>query len=713
MKIKYILPLFVILVSLFFLIKPSLSAWSSTVIFNATPDTVYLNWTNAYQSNVTVISNNTINITTISIYNSTNSFTWNYTQFNNFASCLNNTIYLVIRNDTAYSNTSGPINGSSTDTNNVSFIVVYDTNSSIHPCSPGRYLLRDLSVGNSTEQANINIILDIPLSGNSTNNPLSNSTGFGSFGPSLMPANATSYHSYFFNATSSSDSYIKNATSVLINLTGWPSSQDVDLFLFNSSGYLMAKSINKNTSEQIVYSYLPTSNQMWEIRVYGNSSNVSGITYYGQIIFNTLNVTNASDTDQRMDLLNFTSAFGSAMNATNVSTINISLKNEGYINLTNVVESHDLYHVQRFVSSGNRSIFIFVPNSTIASKLKVSLNWTGASNYSFDVYKPDGTLAMYSRNKHSFANITTSSEEEYNETTSIGDGGLWRVEITNNTNVTGTYTLTSMFYVDSSEWISSNFTAHNFNTTYSNYTVQYNLTVQNDTLDGKYEGYVQYRDNRGSILRVPIDVNVTTPSLMLNNSFQSSTVTLNENIGKNVTRTLNITYNNTGSFPITISAGSSANLSLSNKNISFTYSAPASIPAKSNGTINITIPINTSITGDTPGNYDGWISLNATDSHPSASFNLAIRLSLSSTLTVDFLGVKTYADTNTTRNSSAESVLFGFDVNYVGGSSLEEPLALNSSNITSIWLSNLNVSKTITLTNITNYTTTTPIYADF
>jgi hypothetical protein len=725
-KARYLAFILVLALSLFLLAVSSLSIWSTPLLaFNATPNTVYLNWTNGYQSNVTVASNNTNTLTktsniTIEIYNATNSFAWNYSQFNNYASCLGNTNFLIVGNATTYGNVTGPINGSNTTYNSANFTLIYDPSTGIHPCSPGRYWIGNLTIANytnSTEQVNVSVVLDIPISQNSSNNPLNNATGFGSFGYSTMPANATQYQSYFFNATSSGEAYVRNATSVLINLTGWPSSQDVDMFLFDNSGNLKAKSINKNASEQIIYSFLPSTSQMWEIRVYGNTSNTSGITYSGQILFNTLNMTNASNTAQKISLLNFTSAFGTSMNATNMSAINATLINEGNINLTNVAESIDLYHVERFAMSGNQNISVVVPNPDVASKLKISLNWTGASNYSFDVYKPDGTLAISSKNKYAYANITGAMQEEYNETTDISSGGYWRVSIKNNTAVANdVYTLTSMAYVNGSKWISTNFTNFNFNSiglTNSTYTIQYNMTVQNDTLNGKYEGYVKYRDDSGSILRIPIEILANTSSLIVNNSFQSSTVTLNENAGANITRVLNITYNNTGSLPISLSNTNSSgilNLSSSNNNITFTYSAPSTIPANSSGTINVTISINTTLTGDVPGNYDGWIFLTANGSHPSSTFNLTLRVSLSNTLTVTLLGVTANGGGNTTRNSTAESVLVGFDISYINGTILENPLAVTVSNITSGWLSNINVTQIITLTSASNYSTATPVY---
>ena len=163
--------LFILILSLFFLVKPSFSIWSSPLLaFNVTPNTVYLNWTNNYQANVTIFSNGTNIITntsniTIEVFNTTSSFTANYSQYNGYSSCLNNAHNLLIQNASTYSNISGTINGSDVSGNNVNLTLIYNTSSSVHPCSPGRYWLGNLTIRNytnSSEQAYASVILDVP-----------------------------------------------------------------------------------------------------------------------------------------------------------------------------------------------------------------------------------------------------------------------------------------------------------------------------------------------------------------------------------------------------------------------------------------------------------------------------------------------------------------------------------------------------------------------
>jgi hypothetical protein len=709
-KVRYLAFILVLALSVFLLAVPSLSIWSSPYqVFNATPNTLYLNWTNGYQRNVTIMSNGTspsnTNVT-IGILNATSSFIANYSQFNSPSTiCQDLNTFLLVRLDNGtYANVTTSINGTAAYYNNATATLIHDVNT--RSCSPGRYWIGNFTMQNlsSAENLNISIILDIPISANSTptTNPLSNSTGVGTFGyagSTKLTANSTYYHSYFFNATSSTDAYVRNATSVVINITGWVSSQNVDLFLFDSSGTLKSKSINVNTSEWLNYNYLPSANQMWEIRIYGNTTSTGGIPYYGYIVFGTLNATNADNTNQNVSLINFTSAFGAAMNVANSSLVNVTLKNEGGINMTNTIESKELYYVQRTGNSGGKNISIFVPDYLIASKLKVSLNWTGPSNYSFNVYRPNGTLAMNSMNKFAYANFTDAvQEEEYNETTDLGSGGYWTVQILNNSN-NNAYNLTTYAYVvNASAWISSNYTTFNFNNfglANSSDTIQYNLTVPTSAIDGKYEGFLKYRSDSGATLKVPLEVLVKTPSLVVNNTMSSSTVVINENIGSDITKALNITINNTGSFPLSFTHSNSSgilDLSSANKNITFTYILTSSpLSAGSGGTINITIPINTTLTGNTSGQYRGWILLSSNDSYPYQNFNLTLIVNLTSTLTVNFFGIQSYNGGIMTTNSSQENVTIGFNITYANGNALENPLWMNTNNF-SVWLNNINSS---------------------
>ncbi len=701
--------------------------------FGAFPSTINLNATSNYQSNITLIVNQTMveNNITLEIFNTTG-FTANYSQSNsNTQYC--SSIRLSIRNSTGYgTNTTGwLINGSSTS-NNTNMTLIHDT-STYSICSPGRYLINQLMIRNytnSTENLNISVVLDIPISPSSVDYPLNISTGIGRFNGTI-PTNASNYHSYLFNATSMNYTDATNITSVTINLTGWTSSQDVDMFLFDNLGRLIAKSINKTaTVEWLTYNYLPTSSQMWEIRLYGNST--STIPYSGYIIFSTLNVTNAS-TDQQISSIDF----GASMNATNVSTVNLKLKNEGSVNLTNILENKELYYVQRSGRSGSQNISFLVPNSSIASRVKVNLNWTGSSNYSFTVYKPDGSTAMFSMNKFVYANVTNAMQEEYNETTDIGSAsGYWRVDIRNNTVANDAYNVTVYVYVNASRWITSNFTNSTsgliFNTTSlpnssSTYIVQVNLTAQNDTLDGKYEGYLKYRASTGATMRIPIEATTKTGTLVINNSLGGSTIQIDENIGRNLTKVLNITYNNTGSYPISLTAISSGMLNLStntNKNMTFAYQIPSSVSAGGNGTINITININTTNTSDTQGLYEGFITFSTNDSRPYQNFTLSLRVNLTNLLIVSFNSVTP----SITRNATAENVILSLTLTYMNGSELTylnvsslvtgndmsapNTTSNNPSNFSSAWLVSSNVSsfRIPTTGTLGIYNGTNPIY---
>jgi hypothetical protein len=683
-------------------------------MFSVSPESVFINWTNNYNASITITANstgpyNTTNIT-LEIVNTT-TFLANYSQTPGATGCSADNFHLFVQNSTGYGNIIGPLNGTSTYNSSDVTLIPSTLN-----CRAGRYTIQNLMIRNdtnSTENLNITVTLDIPFS-TSLPESLNSATGIGGF-DGIMPPNATTYHSYYFNATSSSDAQIPNITSVAISMSGWAPDQDVDLFLFDDSG-LKAKSINKGTSEWLVYNFLPSSAAMWEIRIYGNSTNSSGIPYTGSIVFSSLNVTNASDTGQQISLINFTSTFGSALNATNTSTVNLLLKNEGSINLTSVSETKELYYIQRFGGAGSKNFTVFVPSSSVFSKIRVSLNWTGGSDYSFDVYRTDGTKVMDSMNKHKYAKVANAMREEYNETTSLtSTSGNWRIEVKNNTIANDPYNVTVYMYTDASSWITSNFTNGTringiaFNN--STYTVQINLTVQNITMDGKYEGYVQYQDISGATVRIPVEVTTKTATLVVNNTLDSSQVTIDENIGAGLTKVLNITIDNTGSYPLwftTVNSSGILNLSSANRNITFTYSTPPSpIEPGGSGMVNITIQINTTLTNNTEGLYTGYIIFITNDSHPYSNFTLNLAVKLNSSLILNFTGINPVSIAPT----QSENVTISFGMTYVNGTAMDDPYNFTTNNFY-VWLISSNYSSyripTNTSQNLTIYNGTTP-----
>lgn len=686
-----------------------LSKQSSSPIgqFNVTPDFLYLNWTNNYSSNITIeIYNQTYANISVQILNTSSHVIGNYSQTGQLSDYCNSTYYhlFVINTTGGYNNTIGPINESV----NVSILDNVGYNHLL--CKPGRYWIQKFTIKNATldnETANITVYIDIPISPSTT-------TGIGDFNGVLL-INSTIYHSFYFNTSS-----IPNATGIKINLTGWSSSQDIDLFLLDNSSTptLKAKSINTTTSESLLYSYLPQG-MMWEIRIYGNST--SNASDSGNILFTTLNVTNASDSSQQVSSINLGN-----MNASETKQINIRLKNEGNLTLSNVAESKELYFTRIFGGSGTKNFTLLVPNSSIASKVKASLNWTGSSNYSLKIYNQSDSLLVTSVNKHFNANKTGVMQEEYNETTNIGSSaGLWKFEVYNSSvNDTDPYNLTVYVYVSPSNWTATNYTTMTFNRTgNNNYTtdVQVNFTVQNNSLDGSYEGYIQYLDNNGAGIKVPISLNVRTPMLVVNNSLSSMTSTIHENYGVNQTRSVNFLLNNTGYYNLGLVLTNSTILtcfsgSCSGYFANLTYNQITSINNYSFQTLNVNITYNSSMP---VGIYEGWIFMNGSSSttslssHPYETFNLTLRLNLTNILDVRNYGITSSGNDNIINNASAaENITLNFKIYYVNGIEIENQNALNTSNFT-VWLTHKNMSSyriPSTSGSLSLYNGTTPIY---
>jgi hypothetical protein len=686
--------------------------------FNVTPDSIFLNWTNNYASNITITINETFNNITIEILNST-SGNENYTQSNLETACTNHTTsgykLYVINSYGNYTNTIGPLNA----TNSTNVIIIDNLIYNHLVCKPGRYWVEKFTIRNSTqtnETVNITIFIDIPISSSNPNNANILTTGIGSF-YGRLPINATTYHSFYFNS-----SLVPNATGIKINLT-LSSSQDADLFLFDNSStpVLKAKSINTTTTESLLYSYVP-QNMMWEIRVYGNST--SEMSYNGNIIFTTLNVTNSSNSSQQVSSMNFGN-----MNASETKQINITLKNEGNLILSNVAESKELYFIKMFGGSGPNNFTLLVPNSSITSKVKASLNWTGSSNYSLRIYNQSDSLLVTSANKHFNANKTGVMQEEYNETTNIGStAGLWKFEIFNSSaNDADPYNITVYIYVSPSNWTVTNYTLMTINRTGNNnyaVDVQVNFTVQNISLDGSYEGYVQYLDNNGAGIKVPLSLNVRTPMLVVNNSLGSMTSTINENYGVNHTRSVNFLLNNTGYYNLSLTLTNSSGIltcfsgSCSGYFANLNYNQTTSINNYSSQVLNVNITYNTSMP---VGIYEGWLFMNGSNyptssgSHPYETFNLTLRLNLTRDLDVRNFDIISIDGDKIVGNASVdENVTAKFKIYYTNGTEIEAGTALNTSNFT-IWLTHKNMSSfriPSTSGSLTLYNGTNPIYID-
>jgi len=660
--------------------------------FTVTPDITYLNWTNNYISNITMIVNDSVSNIFLEIMNDT-SATANYSQLVNEEWCY----YLHVRNNSdmpeRYNNVIGPISGGSTT--NATLIV----NPNRLSCSPGRYWINKFTIQNNTpsETANVTVFIDIPISSSNSITPSINNvnlpnTGVGYFGVGAnLPINATFYHSYYLNTSS-----VTKATGVMINLSGWSSSQDVDLFLFDDSSNLKAKSINKSsTSESVLYNFLPTTEKIWEIRIYGNST--SAISYNGVIAFTTLNVTSANSSNILISSLDF-----GALNASSTAQKDYTLKNEGNLNLSNVIETKELYHIERFIGNVAKN-FTFLVSYPPITRVKAILNWTGSSNYTLKVYNQDDYSLITSTSKYVYANRTGAMEEEYGETSTLSSG-KWKVGVINNANANDLYNVTIYMYINPSNWIATNYTTMNFNMTnldIYNITTQMNLTVQNTTMNGLYEGYVQYLDGNKAGVRIPILFSVTTPMLVINDTLNYTSITVNENYGNNMTKSVYINVSNMGAYDFVLELTNSSSVLYcvsgtgcnTNYNATLTFNTTNSISNYSSKIINITTTFNSSVS---KGLYQGWIlfntnnSITALSSHPSETFNLTVNLNLTDSIDLNAFGINdTIVNVNTDENVTVKFKLY-----YINGTEfldLNARNSLNTSNFT-VWLTSMNIS---------------------
>ncbi len=374
-----------------------------------------------------------------------------------------------------------------------------------------------------------------------------------------------------------------------------------------------------------------------------------------------------------------------------------------------------MYHKETRSGSAASNFTFRVPDFT--TKIKTEINWTGSANYTLRIYKPDGTLYGSSTDKHTNANVTGAMQEEYLEynpsgTVGLSDDGLWKVEVLNNTASLNSYTLTIKEWINASNWVSTNYSTMNINAmgeSNDSVIVEFNLTVQNKSLSGLYEGNIKYASD-SSVIKVPFSFNVTTGELFVNNSFNSSTLIQKDNTGFNKTVLIQIPINNTGNMEINLSNSlNSTFLNYSTYYMNFSYEYPSFLSSGSSDTLNISVTLDTSKTGDQAGVYSGWLWLNSTNSHPYDGFNLTINFNLSQYLDVYLREIQTSdGDAWIETPGNGENITLIAEVFLMNGTELTD---LDVSNFTSVYLSNKNVSYTIPSSgylNLSNYTM--PLY---
>jgi hypothetical protein len=513
--------------------------------------------------------------------------------------------------------------------------------------------------------------------------PINRSTGVGKIANTLE-AYAETYHSYYFNTSA-----VENSTTLVVELSWTNESKNIDLFLFNESGSYVDDvfyyPLKVGVGKGLVYNqYLP-SNKIWEIRVYGNLT--SQENYNLTIYLSTLN---ASTT-----FINF-----SSMNVTDQKNfVNLTLKNEGGLIFENVKQSRSIAHVNLTSSFGTREFIHFLPYST---SLAVLVKWVGESNYSLDVYGPNNEYYA-SVNKHINAKISNATlvESAFINQPSIGK---WRIVVKNNTPVTDSYQLIVVSALNADYWINSNFTSQTFNSSFkenSTQNVHINFTVPNYARANQYFGFLEYYGRypeeikETPVLKIGFFVNVTSPELVVNNTFNSSKVKIVDNIGfnrtgENVIR-LSIPINNTGNLNLTFDPSLSSNyLNSSTYYMPINFTHPIEIPAGGFGNLDINITIDTTKTGNNVGSYRGWIYLNAASAHPYQGFNLSLEVELTDKIKVNFLGINTSDGNNVKENAAiAENVTLLLEPYFANGTRIANLLP---SNFTNIYLEEGNVS---------------------
>jgi len=685
----FVLTILLFLVGYFTLPTFSTITSSPSGTFNETPETVYLNWTNNYTTNITFgVLGVSLSNFTFTVINSI-PLVGNYSQSNSLSACTNIGYNLLVQNNTnsTYFNASTPFAIRSSQ-----MISINLTDPSSHlSCAPGRYwnnsfLINATNLTTSNESVSITVVTDIPIS--SSNNANLATTGVGTFGGSL-PAYAGTYQSYFFNTNT-----VPNATSITVNLTGWSSSQYVNMFLFDDTKVQLAKSINMNTSQVMSYNYLPSTPKMWEIRIYGNSTAV--IPYTGYIIYSTLNVTNSSIGSSATTIASLN--FGNLTTSSNVSS-NFTITNQGGLNEPNVVLSSVIFRSQQFTGSGTRNFTFLVGDNTFESKIRAGLWWTGSSNYTLYLYNSSGTLMNTSSNYYTIANVSNASAVElFNETTVITPG-YWTAAVVSNSG-SDTYNLNVSIY-QSQKWIVTNYTTTSFNGFKTNATVQMNLAAPNNTIDGVYQGSLLLTDGNTGIISIPISFNITTPTLLIFNVtasptaplnlFNNGTIRVDEDYGVNLTKIININLTNVGSLNQSINMTlNSSVLTCTNCapgfTVNFTYNTTNNIANKSSQLIQINI----SFYNSAPvGIYDGWIFINANNntmalsSHPYPSYNLTVRLNLTNLLSLTPLVTTSLVGNNISSPQGInETDTVQFTLAYVNGTPLEIPANISASNTT-------------------------------
>ena len=341
----------------------------------------------------------------------------------------------------------------------------------------------------------------------------------------------------------------------------------------------------------------------------------------------------------------------------------------GYVQVYEPVEADvvkqtlEIFRILNFTNSNTtRTFHLMIPN--YASKVRVAVAWrndTGnASDWDLFLTQPNGVLLANSTNTSSNANSTNLTMEEfilYEGPFNTTVEGLWNITVVrvSNESVAGFYNVSTQVHFSAGDWLSTNFSTNsNFNPAgqaNSTHNVNATLTIPRfNILNGSYQGHITYHNNSGWKLKAPFTFELAAGHLLLNNSFGNTTILVLDNIGFNRLIYLNITYNNTGGFPVHFNASNSDQALFKTKTTTFANftidnPVPNPLTSGSGARFNITINASKNMTSDTDGLYLGWILFNSTNttlnssSYPYQLQNVTIQLNLSSALNVSISSI--------------------------------------------------------------------------
>jgi hypothetical protein len=574
-------------------------------------------------------------------------------------------------------------------------------------CPPGLYsgYLYVFKNGAEADKAKIAANVSIPINPQNT----FNFTGrYSSFKGSFVES-AQNYHSFYLNK-----SHIVNSTCGTLKLTGFTG--DIDIFLFANASLLYKSIKSSGEDEEIECVPWPgeAEKEMMEIRVYGNVTSA----YSGYVYFTPLGAANTSNPNQKFNASSPINLGVLDPNSTSQNVpVNISNIDDQAAN--SVKESAEVYRVDAWTNKNQSGTYRFlVPN--FAEKVKVKIEWTSNTTYNLFLSDVNAYLFGNSSQKYKNANKTGSVKEEFVITTSPlneSNDGYWNITVLNTSAIYGSYNVTAYVWMPEDAWFESSYTLGGFSfapmgSENDSLGFSFNVTVPELYLtNGTYEGFLRYNNTEGWKLQVPFNFKVKAGMLLMDNeNMSSSTHVVRDNIGFDRLGAgaipLNITYNNTGDYPIYYTETNSSNklylTSNTSNYIDFVVDEMPEDGSKINnntgGTMDIRLLLNTSLTNDVAGTYEGNMTFNTTNttvtssSYPFKIYTLVLRVVLTNDLSVNITDITP----STINTENATNITTKVSVKLENGTviSYSNPALMNISDFTGMILTEGNYSAT-------------------